>query len=72
MSGGFIHLVISLIASKKSRTLKTSPCGTTFSTVRGEEVEFCILTIKVLLLRKLWCIEGRLPRRPASKSLLQM
>jgi len=46
VSGGFIHLVISLIASKNRRTLKTSPHGTPFSTVRGEEVEFCVLTIK--------------------------
>ena len=40
-----------MIAIKKRGTLKTSPCGTPFSTVRGEEVTFWILTMRDLLLR---------------------
>jgi len=44
---------ISLIAIRKSKTLKTSPWGTPFCLETGEDVVFCIRTNSFLSLRKL-------------------
>jgi len=51
--GKLTHLVISLIAIRKSKTLKTSPWGTPFCIGTGVDVVFCIRTDGFLSLRKL-------------------
>jgi len=68
--GKFTHLVVSLIALRKSKMLNTSPWGTPFCIGTGEDVVFCIRTDSFLSLslRKLWSMYGRFPRRPKSWS----
>ena len=66
MSGHLTHLVRSFTANLKKKDAEIFTLRITVFNCNGRG------TFKVLLLRKLCKIEGRLPRKPMSKSLLDM